>query len=368
MVSRIWSVHSGKTDGGTSMAAILMATWDGGGNFPPERALVRELVGRGHRVHVLGHDVQRHAVERDGAGFVPYTGVTQVDCAAPGIDEIVFDAVMLADGVGASLSGAIDWLKPDILLVDEFLVKALETAHRSGIPPVALGSTLHGFIRDTPLQAASEACRLMLKFSYREFERDQDAPPRAAYVGPLRPGDIDVAPFRRRWPERPLVVASLSTSHQGQEALLQRLCDVLGDMDLEALVTTGRGVDPASLAAKANTTVLRHVAHEAVLGEARLLITHAGHGTVMAGASHGVPMLCLPMGRDQPAVAARVADLGLGTVLDPASPSQALAAAVTALLADTSIRARSGAFARQLAGRARPEYAADLVEGMLVGA
>jgi hypothetical protein len=25
------------------MARMLMATWDGAGNFPPERALVREL-------------------------------------------------------------------------------------------------------------------------------------------------------------------------------------------------------------------------------------------------------------------------------------------------------------------------------------
>jgi UDP:flavonoid glycosyltransferase YjiC (YdhE family) len=350
------------------MAVILMATWDGAGNFPPQRALMRELVDRGHRVHVLAHDVQRPAVEAAGATFIGYADVTQVDCAAPGIDDIVFDAVMLADGIGASFSGAVDRLKPDILLLDEFLVKAFEVAERSGIPTVALGSTLHGFIRGTPLQAASEACRLILKFSYLEFERSEDAPPNAAYVGPLRPADGDATPFRQRWPERPLVIASLSTSHQGQEALLQRLCDVLGDLELEALVTTGRGVDPASLTAKANTTVVRHAAHDAVLPTARLLITHAGHGTVMAGASYGVPMLCLPMGRDQPRVAARVADLGLGTVLDPAAPSPELAAAVTDLLSDPAMKARSQAFARKVAGRRNPAHAADLLEGMLIKA
>ncbi len=350
------------------MAVILMATWDGAGNFPPQRALVRELVDRGHRVHVLAHDVQRPAVEAAGAAFVGYTDVTQVDCAVPGIDDIVFDAVMLADGIGVGFSGAVDRLKPDILLVDEFLVKAFEVAQGSSIPTVALGSTLHGFIRGTPLQAASEACRLLLKFSYREFERDEDAPPNAIYVGPLRPADGDATPFRQRWPERPLVVASLSTSHQRQEMLLQRLCDVLGDLDVEALVTTGRGVDPTSLAAKANTTVVRHAAHDSVLGTARLLITHAGHGTVMAGASYGVPMLCLPMGRDQPAVAARVADLGLGAVLDPTAPSPEVAAAVSDLLADSGMTAICQAFARQVAGRRRASDAAELVEELLVGA
>jgi len=33
---------------GGPMSRILMVTWDGAGNFPPERALVRGLLARGH--------------------------------------------------------------------------------------------------------------------------------------------------------------------------------------------------------------------------------------------------------------------------------------------------------------------------------
>lgn len=40
--------------------------------------------------------------------------------------------------------------------------------------------------------------------------------------------------------------------------------------------------------------------------QADLVISHGGHGTVIAALAAGVPVLCLPMGRDQGDVAARV--------------------------------------------------------------
>jgi UDP:flavonoid glycosyltransferase YjiC (YdhE family) len=331
------------------MARMLMATWDGAGNFPPERALIRELAGRGHAVSVLGHDTQQAAIEADGAVFIPYDGVTQVDSSMPSLD---------AETIGR--------IKPDILLIDELLVMAMAVAHESGLPTVALGGTLHSFLEGTPLQAPNEACQLMLKFSYRAFDPDAHRRANAAYVGPLRPHDDVSEPWKRREPERPLILTSLSSGFQDQKELLQRLCDALGDMQVEALVTTGSSVDPASLTVKGNTTVLRKVPHEAVLGEVDVLITHAGHGTVMAGATFGVPMLCLPMGRDQPLVAQRVAALGLGVMLDPGATVEQLQAAISDLLSDKSTRQRSRAFADQVAGNTRAGYAAELVEGLLL--
>jgi len=57
------------------MSKILMVTWDGSGNFPPERELVRGLLARGHSVHVLAHDTLRSQVQGDGAEFLPLHGV-----------------------------------------------------------------------------------------------------------------------------------------------------------------------------------------------------------------------------------------------------------------------------------------------------
>jgi hypothetical protein len=62
---------------------ILMVTWDGAGNFPPERALVRGLLARGRSVHVLAHDSLRAQVRDDGAEFHPLHGVLQYGMGDP---------------------------------------------------------------------------------------------------------------------------------------------------------------------------------------------------------------------------------------------------------------------------------------------
>ena len=76
-------------------------------------------------------------------------------------------------------------------------------------------------------------------------------------------------------------------------------------LPVRALVTVGGAVEVDQLHPPANVVVERFAA----LGRATydsLVITHAGHGTVMAAVSAGVPLVCVPIGRDQPAVAARV--------------------------------------------------------------
>jgi len=56
---------SAATRSAATMAIILLATWNGAGNFPPRRALVSTLVMRGHRVSVLAHGQQRAEVEAE---------------------------------------------------------------------------------------------------------------------------------------------------------------------------------------------------------------------------------------------------------------------------------------------------------------
>jgi len=51
------------------------------------------------------------------------------------------------------------------------------------------------------------------------------------------------------------------------------------------------------------------------LANSRLVISHAGHGIVMKALYHGVPMILVPWGRDQPGVAARAEALGVATVI-----------------------------------------------------
>jgi UDP:flavonoid glycosyltransferase YjiC (YdhE family) len=82
----------------------------------------------------------------------------------------------------------------------------------------------------------------------------------------------------------------------------------------------------------------RFVPHSAVLPHASLVITHAGHGTVMAAIAAGVLLVCVPMGRDQPAVAALVTHHGLGVRVQPESGVEELRAAICHVLDRPSYR------------------------------
>ena len=376
------------------MSKILMVTWDGSGNFRPERALVRGLVARGHSIHVLAHDSLRSQVKEDGAEFEPLHGVLQCDSRdpLPPAEEMVFylDNVWMAKGFGLELLSALDRLSPNLLLVDVMLLQALVAARSTGIPTMVLNHTVHslmtgvfGALFDSRLaeindyaaelgagsfpstQALIEGSQLVLVFSYRSFDPAETFPPNVVHVGPLRSASKTTNGWSRWMPDRPLVVVSLSTGYQDQAALLQRLCDALGNLNVEALVTTGRGVAPESLTAAANTTVVRFVAHEAVLGSADLLICHAGRGSAMAGATFGVPMLCFPMGRDQPMVAAIVAQLGIGSAASPEATAAEIERAIAKALDDAGARKRSRQYADSVAMHPGLDHAVALLAQLL---
>jgi len=66
-----------------------------------------------------------------------------------------------------------------------------------------------------------------------------------------------------------------------------------------ALATLGPALAGADLRAPDNVEVVAGADHDRLMAAARLAITHAGHGTVMRALSHGLALVCLPMGRDQ---------------------------------------------------------------------
>lgn len=77
-------------------------------------------------------------------------------------------------------------------------------------------------------------------------------------------------------------------------------------------------------------------------------VTHAGHGTVMAAVSAGIPLVFVPMGRDQPAVAARVTGHGLGIRVDPEAGVEDLRSAIDQVLRVPAYREASRQMAKAL--------------------
>lgn len=102
--------------------------------------------------------------------------------------------------------------------------------------------------------------------------------------------------------------------------------------------------------------------HSEVLRHASAVVTHAGHGTVIKSLAAGVPVVALPLGRDQLDNAARVVARGAGLRLKPSAKPEAIAAAVRRLLHEPRHREGAGRMAERLRAEARRDDAADDLE------
>jgi UDP:flavonoid glycosyltransferase YjiC (YdhE family) len=82
--------------------------------------------------------------------------------------------------------------------------------------------------------------------------------------------------------------------------------------------------------------------------QAGLVITHAGHGTVIRALAAGVPLVCIPLGRDQYDVAARVVWRGAGVKLSSKATTSALKRAIVTVLENESFRNASQRIAQAI--------------------
>ena len=91
---------------------------------------------------------------------------------------------------------------------------------------------------------------------------------------------------------------------QNDRKIAQIASEAFDGERLDAVITTVE-IDPASRA-PANVRIERFVAHSPVLDGAACFVCHAGMGIIQKALAHGVPVVAVPFGRDQPEVARRV--------------------------------------------------------------
>jgi UDP:flavonoid glycosyltransferase YjiC (YdhE family) len=94
------------------------------------------------------------------------------------------------------------------------------------------------------------------------------------------------------------------------------------------------------------------------------VVTHAGMSTVAMALAAGVPMVCVPQGRDQPLNALRVAEVGAGLQVATDAPPELVARAVGAVLSEGQYRSTAQGFSTRTAELGNGEYATDLVESV----
>jgi len=242
---------------------------------------------------------------------------------------------------------------------------------RGGLPALNQARAEFGLapLRDA-LDVMGRAGRILVCSSPSYDFAPGSVPANVRYVGPQL-DDAASAAAGDPWagpPGRPLVLVGLSSTVMRQEGLLQRAANALGQLQVRGLVTTGPAVDPEVIAAPPNGTVTRWVRHADVLPHCSAVITHGGHGTVMKALIAGVPLVVVPLGRDQPDNAARVVYAGAGIRLRKKASVSALRAAVAQVIDDPGYRAAAGRMADRLAAERDDSLVVDELEHMAVGA
>jgi MGT family glycosyltransferase len=161
------------------------------------------------------------------------------------------------------------------------------------------------------------------------------------YCGPILDDPSWCEPWRSPWnagDPRPLVLVGLSSTYQKQVPTLRRIVEALSGLPVRAVLTLGPALDSDQVPGSANVVVVRSASHRALLPEASLLVTHCGHGTTMRGLVAGVPLVCLPMGRDQNDIAARVVHHGAGARLSPEASATKIRRTIRKVLEEPSYR------------------------------
>jgi len=223
----------------------------------------------------------------------------------------------------------------------------------AGLPAVNAARAGRGLapLRSFYHQALSAQRILVLSSPAFDYAADS-VPPNVTYVGPILDEPDWTEPWSDPWSptdERPLVLVAFSSTYQAQGPLLRRVVEALSTLPVRALVTVGPMLDPGEVEPAGNVAVVPSAPHGAVLAGAALAVSHCGHGTTMKALAAGVPMVCIPMGRDQNDTAARVVHHGAGVRLPPAASATRVRAAVLEVLHHDAFRTGAGALAARIA-------------------
>ena len=271
--------------------------------------------------------------------------------------------------------------EPDVLVCDEADFGSMIAAERVGAPHARL----------VTLAAASLIRAELLADALDGVRAEHGLPPdpelemldRHLVLSPFPPSFRDPAfpppptlhSFRagERAPEvvptdPPTVYFTLGTEFNLESGdLFERVLAGLGELPVEVVATVGSELDPAVLGPQpANVSVERYVPQSEILPRSSAVVCHGGSGSVLGALAHGLPLVLLPMGADQPQNADRCAALGVGLVLDViAATPEDVRDAVSAVLSEPSYRAAAERIRDEIAALPGPEHAVELLERLV---
>lgn len=192
-------------------------------------------------------------------------------------------------------------------------------------------------------------------------------PPQFHYTGPFHEeGGREPVPFA--WDKlngKPLIYASLGTLVNGLEQVYRTILQAVAPLsDVQVVLSLGHNVDLEDLGpVPSNTIVVRSAPQLELLKRASLCITHAGLNTTLEALAQGVPMVAIPIGYEQPGVAARIAHHGAGEFVELGDLTvERLSELIQKVRTNPSYLERARHFQDVIAQTHGLDVAADLIE------
>ena len=383
-----------------SGVALVVATAGAGGDLQPLMAAGLALRERGHETVFVGDASVARAVGALGVETVALPSALDL---GPRLVAAVREAMSLAGGDQAaagpivqermtawaveaarSVAETVHEFAPAVMVTSLFGVEVL-AALAPACPWAVVNSTF--YVGPDPARPLEDdfapraiplieryasllgSAHMVLHATDRVFDLSfEGLPDNHHYVGPLAiwepPTEVPEYLVEQgdSW-----ALVTISSQLADDLPLAEAALEALADRPLRVLLTVGPERDPGELrSVPPNARVERMVSHAAVLRDAALLISHAGHGSVMKALWYGRPMVLVPWGRDQPGVAIRAACLGVAEVVprDRASATT-IARAVESVLADQRMHRAAQSHQARLRATDPPTAAALLLESLL---
>ncbi|MFD7653154.1 glycosyltransferase [Actinosynnema sp. NPDC059797] len=366
----------------------VLFTFAGGlGHFQPLVPLATAVAAAGHTVAFAAHPTVLRAIE--AAGFTAFA------VGEGSADEVPERRPLLAPdreredrdlrdgfvrrGAGRSLPRYLElfarW-RPHVVVCEEVDFGSVLAAEVLGLPhanaqviasgafvrPAVVGQALAELRAEWNLPPDPDLAMLHRRLLISPFPpsfRDP-ASPLPATAFPIRP---PVGPVARS--ASPTVYFTLGTVFNTESGdLFSRVLAGLRELPVDVVVTVGRHVDPAELGEQpANVRVARYLPQAEVLPHCDLVVSHGGSGSVIGALAHGLPVVLLPLGADQPHNAEQCVRLGVGRELDPitATPGD-VRTAVAEVLADPAHRRAAERVREEMLGLPEPARAVPELE------
>lgn len=386
---------------------ILLGSFGDPGHAFPTIALGRALRARGHDVVLQTWRRWAGDIERDGLRFAaapeypvfptsgrplgPYEAVVRATRETRPLvaelrpDVVVADILTLAPALAAELEGV-----PAATLIPH-----LDPRGAPGFPPFSIGARLPRTAAGRRLwtladravaiglergRAELDAARarlglgptgrvhggisrsLVLVGAFPQLEYPRRPPPGTHVVGPLLwepAAEAVTLPAG----EEPLVLVAPSTSQDPSHRLVRAALAGLAGEPVRVLASTDRRTLGDDVVVPGNARLADWVPYERTMPRCRLVVCHAGHGTLARALASGCVVVAVPAGGDMNENAARVDWAGVGVRLPRrcCAPGP-LRLAVRRALAEPRLAARARELADWAADHDGAARAAELVE------